>query len=1159
MAGTKIQFLWTLLWLFLGWHCIFIAALPVDVGDDTESFHAADTIGVYLNNNTKVWNFTTEPGAKLLLSFSRISIERIFDYITVGEGTIPSSRREFLRWSGEQVEDELMYLSSGHEIWLTFRKDGSVDSSGFEGMVQKVDENFKLTCPDEYRCGNQVCLTRHDICDGFPNCVTGADENCLQYVVVRPFFNLLSTTSKTGASLGANHKYTWVFVTDSDSKLQLSFDFINTEENYDFVTVGEGFDPSANTLLTWSGEERDSLPTVTSTTFAMWLTLSTDENIQATDTFSANLVQIKESQVTCGSGMFNCMNGVCLPSDYVCDDVIHCGSRRDESNENCINSCPFSNRCMDGTCFQGDKKCDGTLDCPDSLDESGCRPVMTELNNNRRHFKEAFQNHIRTIIFTTTEGRLLVTFYLPRRVTRRTEVSVRRDATSILNNVFGDSHYGFYNIYASSTQIELTFSTDSEIIISANVVPTEYIQRCIDEFDCENGLCIPENMYCDGVPQCTNGNDEPEGCEVGDCFKDEGVPCTGKDVDKALKDIDMVPITTGNAQNVAEKLFNVSAETDLISGKNIDSMTEIVEEIVNLGQQAEVGEVTDSVIGIVNNMYNVDSQSIGDSTTVGVLPEALETQLGNSASNSRNFTEIILPNVRAVAAPVNQESLKKGLSFGSSFLGNTSREEPTELIYFSPPTIRAGVSSSENLSSYIELPSSIGDRVKAGVNSSVPLSFVIYKNATIFPLPPETILNGTKVRQVISSQIISASVANMLVENLPDDERVMTKFFSFPVASRCENEENHQCVFWKYDQTSGRGEWSTDGCEMSGMSAEGQVTCLCNHLTSFAVLVHVSKESRTINIVLDIISDIGCVLSVIGLLICVVTILAIKTVRDKQQSHVHINLCIALIAFYLTFLIGIDRPDNPLGCRITSSFIHFFCLSSMAWMSVEAVLLYNLINKLNRTGVKYLLPVGMIFAWGIPLLVALVVAFLDPHDYGCSLDYCFLHPGLAMYLGFILLIVLMFVFNTFVFFMVSCKFACRPISAADDEKKRKEKAYRIRGIILFWLLMGMSWMFGLLAAIPSPLKILFDILFSILMALQGFAMFYLLTVTNSEVEKLVKRFNCFPENMLSRGRSTTKTTQGSQKSQSNDPSGQISSMTDTQKSSSLTKTDETPA
>lgn len=113
-------------------------------------------------------------------------------------------------------------------------------------------------------------------------------------------------------------------------------------------------------------------------------------------------------------------------------------------------------------------------------------------------------------------------------------------------------------------------------------------------------------------------------------------------------------------------------------------------------------------------MYNVDSQSIGDSTTVGVLPDALETQLGNAASNSRNFTEIMLPNVRAVAAPVNQESLKRGVSFGSSFLGNTSREEPTELIYFSPPTIRAGVSSSENLSSYIELPSSIGDRVTAG-------------------------------------------------------------------------------------------------------------------------------------------------------------------------------------------------------------------------------------------------------------------------------------------------------------------------------------------------------------------------------------------------------------------------------------------------------------
>lgn len=121
----------------------------------------------------------------------------------------------------------------------------------------------------------------------------------LEYVVVRPYYNLLSTTSTTGTHLGANHKFTWVFVTDPDSTLQLSFDFINTERHYDFVTVGEGSNPSDNLLLTWSGEERNSLPTVTSSTFTMWLTLTTDESRQATDSFSANLTQIRKSQ-----GMF---------------------------------------------------------------------------------------------------------------------------------------------------------------------------------------------------------------------------------------------------------------------------------------------------------------------------------------------------------------------------------------------------------------------------------------------------------------------------------------------------------------------------------------------------------------------------------------------------------------------------------------------------------------------------------------------------------------------------------------------------------------------------------------------------------------------------------------------------------------------------------------
>ena len=51
------------------------------------------------------------------------------------------------------------------------------------------------------------------------------------------------------------------------------------------------------------------------------------------------------------------------------------------------------------------------------------------------------------------------------------------------------------------------------------------------------------------------------------------------------------------------------------------------------------------------------------------------------------------------------------------------------------------------------------------------------------------------------------------------------------------------CVSWDFDVTdpaSGkmRGNWTSKGCNMTGMNeTSGVITCACNHLTNFAVLV----------------------------------------------------------------------------------------------------------------------------------------------------------------------------------------------------------------------------------------------------------------------------------------------------------------------------------
>ena len=45
------------------------------------------------------------------------------------------------------------------------------------------------------------------------------------------------------------------------------------------------------------------------------------------------------------------------------------------------------------------------------------------------------------------------------------------------------------------------------------------------------------------------------------------------------------------------------------------------------------------------------------------------------------------------------------------------------------------------------------------------------------------------------------------------------------------------CVYWDPALKSGNGDWSSFGCKMAGRDEDGHVTCECNHLSSFALLV----------------------------------------------------------------------------------------------------------------------------------------------------------------------------------------------------------------------------------------------------------------------------------------------------------------------------------
>uniref|UniRef100_A0A8C3LCN8 Cadherin EGF LAG seven-pass G-type receptor 1 n=1 Tax=Chrysolophus pictus TaxID=9089 RepID=A0A8C3LCN8_CHRPC len=126
------------------------------------------------------------------------------------------------------------------------------------------------------------------------------------------------------------------------------------------------------------------------------------------------------------------------------------------------------------------------------------------------------------------------------------------------------------------------------------------------------------------------------------------------------------------------------------------------------------------------------------------------------------------------------------------------------------------------------------------------------------------------------------------------------------------------CVFWNHSiMIGGTGAWSSRGCELFSRN-QSHIACQCNHLTSFAVLMDISKRENGDVLPLKIVTYTTVSISLVALLITFILLVLIRTLRSNLHS-IHKNLVAALFFSELVFLIGINQTENPV--RITSSLL----------------------------------------------------------------------------------------------------------------------------------------------------------------------------------------------------------------------------------------------
>ena len=98
-----------------------------------------------------------------------------------------------------------------------------------------------------------------------------------------------------------------------------------------------------------------------------------------------------------------------------------------------------------------------------------------------------------------------------------------------------------------------------------------------------------------------------------------------------------------------------------------------------------------------------------------------------------------------------------------------------------------------------------------------------------------------------------------------------------------------------------------------------------------------------------------------------------RQLRGKLPSKILISLCSSMIIFLVVFLSGIEQSKHRISCQVIAVLLHYFMMTSFAWMCVAAVNLYILLVLIFRKGNddRFFIRASII-AWGMIIILFLI-------------------------------------------------------------------------------------------------------------------------------------------------------------------------------------------
>ncbi|CAB4061720.1 Very low-density lipoprotein receptor,Low-density lipoprotein receptor-related protein 1B,Low-density lipoprotein receptor-related protein 2,Low-density lipoprotein receptor-related protein 8 [Lepeophtheirus salmonis] len=256
---------------------------------------------------------------------------------------------------------------------------------------------------------------------------------------------------------------------------------------------------------------------------------------------SGSICMDNSTHSTCGEGMFRCVNKLCIPLNWRCDDKNDCGDGSDELNCRNVTCTNYQFKCGNGKCIPHGWRCDDEDDCYDNTDEQGC----DSLECAEGHFKckndQCIKSEYRCDFDEDCRDgsdeedckmreKCMINEFKCSSSSKCFPISWQCDNFADCEDGLDEKNCEektckewqfkcndqtcIYKDWVCDGQLDCADNSDEFNCSSTSTsmehqIPSFQHNNCTeDKFKCANGKCIPINWKCDGHNDCPDQSDE---------------------------------------------------------------------------------------------------------------------------------------------------------------------------------------------------------------------------------------------------------------------------------------------------------------------------------------------------------------------------------------------------------------------------------------------------------------------------------------------------------------------------------------------------------------------------------------------------------------------------------------------------------------------------